>query len=226
MEILKQVKDIHSVSVKEGQLLFKLAQRCMGRGVIVEIGSWKGYSTICLAKGSQDGNGVLVYAIDPHTGAAVHRERYGVVNTYSVFMENITTAGVSGIVAPMVMTSQKAEEQWDVPIELLWIDGDHMLADKDLEIWFPHVMDGGTIALHDTTTWKNPHKTAMGMYKSAEFKDIERVGSITYAVKTSLLTWTDKLVKSDALYRRYVYQATLPSYNRVKIIAAKILGRY
>jgi predicted O-methyltransferase YrrM len=217
MEILKQVKDIHSVSVKEGQLLFKLAQRCMGRGVIVEIGSWKGYSTICLAKGSESGNRVLVFAVDPHTGAAVHRERYGVVNTYSIFMENVAKAGISDIVAPMVMTSQKAEEQWGVPIELLWIDGDHTLADKDLEMWLPHVMDGGTVALHDTTTWEVPRKVAINsIYKSGLFSFIGRVGSITYARKLSSLRKNDKKWNELALYRRYVYQAYLPYYKNIK----------
>src|SRR5204862_2126445 len=49
---------------KEGRLLYELARGCTGRGVIVEIGSWKGKSTIWLASGSRRGPGVFVYAID------------------------------------------------------------------------------------------------------------------------------------------------------------------
>ncbi len=52
---------------KEGQLLYDLAKNCTGKGVIVEIGSWKGKSTTWLAHGSKEGNKVRVYAIDPHT---------------------------------------------------------------------------------------------------------------------------------------------------------------
>ena len=38
---------------EEGEALYDLAKRCEGRGVIVEIGSWKGKSTICLGIGSR-----------------------------------------------------------------------------------------------------------------------------------------------------------------------------
>ncbi|WP_455277747.1 hypothetical protein [[Eubacterium] cellulosolvens] len=40
---------------KEGELLYKLAKQCTGKGVIVEIGSWKGKSTIWLGMGSKNG---------------------------------------------------------------------------------------------------------------------------------------------------------------------------
>ncbi len=46
---LKSVKDDFSASIKEGKLLYKLASE--SKGAIVEIGSWKGYSTIWLADG-------------------------------------------------------------------------------------------------------------------------------------------------------------------------------
>lgn len=38
----------------EGGLLYNLAKNCKGNGVIVEIGSWKGKSTIWLGAGSKD----------------------------------------------------------------------------------------------------------------------------------------------------------------------------
>ncbi|MBM2805376.1 MAG: hypothetical protein HW419_3269, partial [Deltaproteobacteria bacterium] len=55
---------------REGPYLFRLAKRGARLGVIVEIGSWKGKSTIWLAKGSEAVKGQLIYAIDPHTGGA------------------------------------------------------------------------------------------------------------------------------------------------------------
>src|SRR5687768_10612282 len=53
----------------EGKLLYRLSKQCTGRGVIVEIGSWKGKSTTWLGLGSCAGKGVQVHAIDPHTGS-------------------------------------------------------------------------------------------------------------------------------------------------------------
>ncbi len=53
-KIKKLVKDIEGfLTDKDGALLFDLAKRVSGRGVILEIGSWKGKSTIWLAKGSK-----------------------------------------------------------------------------------------------------------------------------------------------------------------------------
>src|SRR4051794_41857731 len=56
---------------EEGEALYDLARRCRGDGAIVEIGSWKGKSTVCLGLGSQAGASVPIYAIDPHAGYRV-----------------------------------------------------------------------------------------------------------------------------------------------------------
>jgi hypothetical protein len=223
-ELVKHIKDVHSISVKEGNLLYKLAKQ--SDGAIVEIGSWKGYSTIWLAKGSLAGNKNKVYAIDPHTGAAIHKQMYGTVDTFGDFIKNIKDLEVDSIVTPLRMTSENAVKEWkDINISLLWIDGDHMLPDKDLEMWFPYVKYGGVIALHDTTTWEVPNRVAMGMYKSEYFTDIKRVGSITYAKKVHWITVQSSFNNVRALFNRKIYQALLPSYNLIMTIGAKILGR-
>jgi hypothetical protein len=55
-EIKKLVFKINGwLTDKEGELLYNLAKNCTGKGVIVEIGSWKGKSTIWLGKGSKAG---------------------------------------------------------------------------------------------------------------------------------------------------------------------------
>ena len=226
-DILKNINDVHSVSAKEGRLLYKLAKECTGKGVIVEIGSWRGYSTICLAKGSQDGKWVKVYAVDPHTGSDIHRQMYGSVNTFNEFIGNITIAGVKDIITPLVMTSEDATKEWGgLPIELLWIDGDHEMAEFDFDIWYPHVIEGGIVALHDTTAWDLPYKVAIrDIYKSGNFVGIKRVGSITYAHKIDVLTRRNKIDNMGALYRRNIYQLLIPYYTKGLIMAARILRK-
>lgn len=223
-ELVKHIKDVHSISIKEGNLLYQLAK--FSTGAIVEIGSWKGYSTIWLARGSLAGNKSKVYAIDPHTGAAIHKQMYGEVDTFNDFIKNIKDLEVDSVVIPLRMTSEQAVKKWDgSQIDLLWIDGDHMLPDKDLEMWYPYVKFGGIIALHDTTTWEVPNRVAMEMYKSDRFVNICRIGSITYAVKAGRLTDKDKQDNQRALLNRMAYQALLPSYNKIMTFGAKILGR-
>jgi predicted O-methyltransferase YrrM len=67
---------------REGELLYDLAKNCTGKGVIVEIGSWKGKSTIWLGKGSKRGKKVLIYAIDPHTGSPETKRIFSKKNFY------------------------------------------------------------------------------------------------------------------------------------------------
>ncbi len=65
--------DFAAVMAVEGQIqreearcLYNLARHASAKGVIVEIGSYRGLSTVALAKGSLKGSGIPVYAIDPH----------------------------------------------------------------------------------------------------------------------------------------------------------------
>ena len=60
------INSIHGfLDPNEAQLLYRLASEVPAGGVIVEIGSYEGRSTICLGKGAKV-NGANVWAIDPY----------------------------------------------------------------------------------------------------------------------------------------------------------------
>src|SRR5438876_2520952 len=103
---------------EEALALFELARGCTGRGAIVELGSWRGRSTICLALGSKEGSGVPVIAVDRHTDG-----------TFGDFQENIRRAGVADIVRPIRATSDEAFVGFEEPIELIFIDASHKYDD-------------------------------------------------------------------------------------------------
>ena len=147
---------------KEGELLYDLAKKCSGRGAIVEVGSWKGKSTIWLAFGSKDGAKARVYAIDPHTGSQEHRDLYGKLDTFGEFSKNISCAGVSEIVKPLVKTSEEAARSFSEPVELVFIDGAHEydMVEKDFQLWFPRLVEGGVMAFHDTIGWEGQIRVA------------------------------------------------------------------
>jgi MMP 1-O-methyltransferase len=161
---------------EEGEALYELARACTGRGVIVEIGSWKGKSTICLGLGSQAGGSVPVYAVDPHADY-----RFG------DFKENVERAGIQDLVRPVASLSQAAADDFDQPIELLFVDGSHEydLVLEDFEKWVPKVVEGGWVAFHDTTWTAGPRKVVgHAIYRSRRFKDARFVvGSTTVARK-------------------------------------------
>lgn len=180
---------------KEGQFLYKIAKQCSGRGVIVEIGSWKGKSTIWLGKGSKNGNNVKIYAIDPHTGSYELKKRVDDnIWTFKEFRENIKNADVDDIIIPIVKTSEEAVKDWNTPIEILFIDGNHEyeFVEKDFLLWSPHLIENGVIAIHDTTScikakltgYPGPKKVAEKfIFGSRNFKDVGLSDTITYARK-------------------------------------------
>jgi hypothetical protein len=122
------------------------------RGTIVEIGSFKGRSTVMLAKvASHYGVGPIV-AIDPHNSPILldHEANPG-ASSYQDFVNSIHSAGVSNHVETHVAYSADVADSWNRPIRLLWIDGDHNYkgAKEDFDRFFPHLVPGGVVAFHD-----------------------------------------------------------------------------
>lgn len=134
------------LSDAQGRALYRAAAATTGRGVIVEIGSWKGRSTVWLAAGARRA-GRRVYAIDPHCGSREDPD----ANTLQEFMANIRRAGVADVVEPLVMTSADAADRIRDDVELLFIDGDHSLegAERDAQLWLPRLVPGGVLMMHD-----------------------------------------------------------------------------
>lgn len=131
-----------------------------GVATVVEIGSWKGRSTIALALAIQARGSGRVYAIDPHTG---EKDRTGVgpVRTLADFRTNIARAGVESMVELLLMTSQVGRSRFvDESVDLLFVDGSHQYPDvkRDVEDWTSALKDGAIIAFNDPS--------ASGVYRA------------------------------------------------------------
>ena len=194
---------------KEGELLYNLARNCTGRGVIVEIGSWKGKSTVWLGQGSKGGKQVEIYAVDPHTGASEQRAMYGEVWTFEEFKKNIQNAQVDHLVVPLVKTSEAAAGDFNQPVELIFIDGAHEYeaVRLDFDLWYPKVIEGGIMAFHDTIWNEGPKRVVKELvYKSRNFKEIGLVDYITYAQKVRENSLLDRLRNRYLLLWRNIYE--------------------
>jgi MMP 1-O-methyltransferase len=195
--VRREVRGIDGwLSDREGDLLYDLAHGCTGRGVIVEIGSWKGRSTIWLARGSRAGRRVRVCAVDPHTGSAEHQRPGLYVSTLDEFRRNVAAAGVDDIVVPVVATSEEAARIMTGPVELVFIDGAHEYEAAKLDVltWLPRLVDGGIMALHDTIGWDGPRRVAEEfLFRANTFRRVRLVDSITFAQKTTRVTVADRL---------------------------------
>ena|SRR3989338_9393013 len=190
----------------EGQLLFDLAKMCGGRGVIVEIGSWKGKSTVWLSRGSKAGRGVKVYAVDTHRGSKEH----GTVWTFDEFKKNIKKAGTSEIVVPLVKTSKEAALNFKDPVELIFFDGAHDLRSisDDFKLWFPKLVDGGFIAFHDAVAgWPGPMKVVWEkVFRSSNFKNVGFVEATVFAQKVPQNSFYDKAKNYYIFFLKSLYE--------------------
>jgi precorrin-6B methylase 2 len=145
---------------EEGQALHDcVARACALRNsvTVVEIGAWKGRSTIALASAIPEGNGGRVISIDPHVGS-VESELLGTPNmsTLQPFLENITRAGVRDRVTLMQTSSLEARRAFsEHSVDLVFVDGSHAYQDvvHDLASWQTALHSGGVMAIND---WSMP----------------------------------------------------------------------
>lgn len=134
------------MSRKEMLLLHETAGKVEGN--VIEVGSWKGGSTILIASKIKNGK---VYAIDPHKNTTAH-EANEVEDTFKIFLENIEKFGISNKVVPIRKTSKEAFESWgNNEVAMVFIDGNHEYehARYDIEKWMKFLKKGGLLVVHD-----------------------------------------------------------------------------
>ena len=181
---------------REGSFLYEIAKKVQPPNVIVEIGSWKGKSTICLAKGSEAGHKAAVYAIDSHTGSPEHHQKFGKIDTFHEFRLNLKKAEVDHRVHPFRSASQDAVKSFNSPIGFLFIDGNHSIkaVRADFHLWFPKVEEGGIIAFHDSWHSDGPIVvSARALLTSPKIKNPGVVDSITHFEKVFKKNHGDRL---------------------------------
>lgn len=115
---------------------------------IIEIGSYRGRSTIALALRAR----VPVWAIDPHAPyIADDGTWFQGGEDRRCFLENILSAGIAERVHLINLPSLKVAQVWDMPIDVLWIDGNHreMAVRQDVHEWTRFLVPGGHLLMHD-----------------------------------------------------------------------------
>lgn len=154
--------------------LFEAAYSLPDKSNIVEIGSFKGRSTCCLASACR-GTRKRVYAVDTFRG---NDSDFSYPEFLADFTQNMQRVGLSEYVQPIPGKSSQTARNWNKPIHMLFIDGSHEYADvlADFEGFFPHVVPGGIVAFHDVNEgWPGPlrvwNETAKRRLTATGFSD-------------------------------------------------------
>ncbi|MGD0296433.1 MAG: class I SAM-dependent methyltransferase [Bryobacteraceae bacterium] len=122
-------------------------------GAAVEIGSFKGKSTVGLAALAARYGLDSIVSIDPHNAPSATDPELGhQASSFDDFRSALKNAGVEQHVEIHRAPSQQVAAGWNRPIGFLWIDGDHTYAGAklDFDLFFPYLVDGAIVAIHDT----------------------------------------------------------------------------
>jgi predicted O-methyltransferase YrrM len=160
----------------EGRHLYQVALEAAHLGPCLEIGSYCGKSTVCIGTACRE-SGQVLFAIDHHRGSEEQQpgEEYfdpalfdplsGRIDTFRLFCDTLSRAGLQDTVAPIVCRSELAARAWATPLSFLFIDGGHAFdtVSADYRNWSPHLMPGGLLAFHDV--FPDPSKGGQAPYQ-------------------------------------------------------------
>ncbi len=201
------------LSANEMRFLALLAACPTAKGDVLEIGSFKGKSTVILAKAAQLAGDAKIYAVDPLTApSTTDPDLRGDESSLKDFRNNIERCQVADKIEFNQTFSYKLAETWNRPLRLLWIDGDHTYKGTKLDFdgFAPHLSDGAIIAIHDVLhefdggirvfmedILLSPNFGACGFVGSigwAQFRTDEKTGERFKAEKLSLYKKLSRLI--------------------------------
>jgi predicted O-methyltransferase YrrM len=187
----------------EGLALYEVAHEYARLGLIVEIGTYSGKSTIYLAAAAADA-GQRVVTIDHHHGSEENQPgweyhdpllvdpRTGRLDTLPSFRATLAGTGLEEHVIAIVGQSADMAALWRAPIGMLFIDGGHTdaAAQADYEGWAPWLMVGGALAIHDVFPdpadgGQPPYRVYLRALASGAFSEVRREGSLRVLQRTS-----------------------------------------
>jgi hypothetical protein len=116
-------------------------------GHILELGAYKGRSTMCLAQMITDsGKDIKIHVVDTFKGDA----HIGEADTLKEFTENLCPyKHLLGSVN--VGTSVEISEVWGIKLDGVYIDASHDYKSvlEDIDSWYKHLKIGGIMGGHD-----------------------------------------------------------------------------
>ncbi|SNQ51410.1 conserved hypothetical protein [Frankia canadensis] len=148
--------------VEEGAALYAAAAGVPAGGLICEVGTYCGKSTLYLAAAARAA-GARVVTVDHHRGSEENQPgweyhdrslvdpRTGRLDTLPFLRRTLEEARVEDVVTVVVGRSEQVGGWWSTPAAMLFLDGGHTeeQAQADYEAWARHVVPGGMLAIHD-----------------------------------------------------------------------------
>jgi MMP 1-O-methyltransferase len=184
----------------EGMLLHAVAERALGSGPGLEVGTYCGKSAIYLGAAARAAHST-VFTVDHHRGSEENQAgweyhdpsladpEFGRLDTLPVFRRTLKDAGLEEEVVAVVGRSTTVAAHWRTPLAFLFIDGGHTdeHAGSDYVGWGRWVRNGGTLVIHDV--FPDPADGGQAPYRiylralSSGFEERRVLGSMRVLVR-------------------------------------------
>jgi predicted O-methyltransferase YrrM len=153
--------------------LYKQAGEVSIEGAFVEVGSFAGKSTVCIARALQEKNNTSgLFCVD--------------ISFQPEFSTNVEQFGVSDLVHTISASSLAAADTWNQPISFLYIDGHHGKAHAyaDFVVWDTLLQPGAIVALDDTAGFfLGPSLQIQAAIRTGAYELIDDVGGVSFLRK-------------------------------------------
>ena len=181
-EELRDVPSIRGWLSRDAAVLLYGLAAAVKQGCIVEVGSYRGRSTVVLARGSANGNGPPVYAVEPHEPFVGPRGGEFGPEDRAAFFRNMVRTGAYRHVRLLNTSSEVVAPGWKEPVALLWLDGDHSYEGvrRDFDAWSPHLMPGCDVVLDDTDDPELGPRRLVEELTSAGWVEVARVDRVAH----------------------------------------------
>jgi predicted O-methyltransferase YrrM len=178
---------VASLRFDEAALLYRVV-RDAGKATIVEIGRFKGGSTLIMATAMAPGS--VIWSYDLHVAARADLSGPGLDAELLDALSRLgRTEGVN-----LEVGDSRAVEIPAGAIDVLFIDGDHSYegAKADIERWGPYVREGGHMLLHDAvgtggfaTAFPGVQRAASEIVPANLFAQARGAGTIAHFVRVA-----------------------------------------
>lgn len=167
------------LSRAQAALLIELAAAVPAHEAIVEIGNYRGRSTVALGLGAERG-GATVYSVDPHDEFVGARGgRFGPHDQARLYA-NLARTGVGARVRVVGLRSLQVARAWPQrDVHLVFLDGDHRYdaVRGDYEAWEPHLLPEAEV-LFDDCDFADVNRLIGELVAAGRLREIERVGKV------------------------------------------------
>jgi hypothetical protein len=160
-------------------------------GCVVEIGAYKGRSTVALGFGLLcNANSIKGFSVEPHADfVGPSGGVYGPANRVEYYV-NVAESGVADRIALIGLPSAQAARAFDESsVAMLFVDGDHTYEGccRDLAVWLPKMRLNGKIFLDD--------RELPGVKRAID--DFERAGQLRRVSAVGKIAECEVFTKAD-----------------------------